>query len=85
MGIHGRHARIFGQVFGIRPDGGGQKYSFAGLSGQKMQFKTSTGAEYTVLQFYRDRKVKFYSFFGSEKRIDKPCIKHPIRSKFNTR
>ena len=38
--------------------GGGRKYSFAGLLGQKIEF---------YLQFYRDRKLEFYSSLGSEK------------------
>ena len=66
------------RVFGIRPDGGEQKYSFAGLQGQKIQFYRSGGAENTVLQFFRDRQIQFYSSLGSEKRREKPCIKNPI-------
>ena len=65
--IHGRHARIFGQIF---DQIFGQVFDqgfWPGFFGQKIQCTGLPGQRNTVLQFDRDRKIQFYSSTGTEK------------------
>ena len=65
--IHGRHARIFGQIF---DQIFGQVFDhgfWPGFFEQKIQCTGLPGHRTTVLQYHRDRNIQFYSTTGTEK------------------
>ena len=65
--IHGRRARIFGQIFDQIFGQVFDQVFWPGFFGQKIQCTILLGRRNTVLQYYRDRKIQFSSTTGTEK------------------